>query len=419
MDQLIPRAASAQLRELVAAFRVVIVNGPRQAGKTTLLELFHEDVGGTMRSLDDVDMRRSADLDPVSFVEQRPQPLIIDEVQRGGNDLILAIKRAVDTNRSRGQYVLSGSSRFLTIPTLTESLAGRTVFIDLWPFSAAERFGAAPDFVDQIFTEPGRFVGSESRWSRRDYLELIVGGSFPEVAGLTSPLARRAWYGAYVDTVAVKDVQEFAQVQRITDLPRMLELIAARSGSSLVLSDIAASLGVTHNTVRTYLSYLETVFIVEELTAWSTNLTNRVTKSPKAFITDSGLAAHLLQASVDDVAAVGNRALGGLVETFAFTELLKMRALTTRGFKLYHYRDRDGREIDFICEGPGGGIVAIEIKASASPRSSDTQHLAWLRDKLGDRFVAGIVFYLGTHCLSLGDRLYLLPLSALWGHRPG
>jgi predicted AAA+ superfamily ATPase len=397
----------------------VIVNGPRQAGKTTLLELFHQDVGGTMRSLDDADMRRSADLDPVTFADQKPRPLIIDEVQRGGNDLILAIKRAVDTNRSRGQYVLSGSSRFLTIPTLTESLAGRTVFIELWPFSAAERFGAAPDFIDQIFTEPGRLVGSESSWSRRDYLGLIVGGSFPEVASLTSPLARRAWYDAYVETVAMKDVQEFAQVQRITDLPRMLELIAARSGSSLVLSDLAASLGITHNTIRTYLSYLETVFIVDELTAWSTNLTSRVTKSPKAFLTDSGLAAHFLQMSVDDLASVGNRALRGLVETFAFSELLKMRALTTRGFRLYHYRDRDGREIDFICEGPGGGIVAIEIKASASPRSSDTQHLAWLRDKLGARFVAGIVLYLGNHGLSLGDRLYLLPMSALWDHRTG
>ncbi len=419
MDRLVPRAASAQLRELAAAFRIVIVNGPRQAGKTTLLELFHRDVGGTMRSLDDADMRRSADLDPVTFVGQKPRPLIIDEVQRGGNDLILAIKRAVDTDRSRGQFVLSGSSRFLTVPTLTESLAGRTVFIDLWPFSATERFGAAPDFIDQMFTEPGRLVGSESPWSRRDYFALIVDGSFPEAAGLSSPLARRAWYDAYVETVAMKDVQEFAHVQRITDLPRMLELIAARAGSSLVLSDLAASLGVTHNTTRTYLSYLETVFIVDELTAWSTNLTSRVTKSPKAFLTDSGLAAHLLQMSIDDLAAVGNRALGGLVETFAFTELLKMRALTTRGFKLYHYRDRDGREIDFICEGPGGSIVAIEIKASVSPRSTDTQHLAWLRDKLGDRFVAGIVLYLGNHGLSLGDRLYLLPMSALWDHRTG
>jgi hypothetical protein len=424
MDRLIPRSASTQLRELAEAFRIVIVNGPRQAGKTTLLELFHDEVGGTIRSLDDVDMRRAARADPVTFVAQRPRPLIIDEVQRGGDDLILAIKRAVDTDRSRGQFVLSGSSRFLTLPTISESLAGRAVFVDLWPFSAAERFGAPANFVDRIFTEPDQYLGVESQWRREDYLDLIVSGGFPEIACLTSPMARRAWYDAYVETVAIKDIQEFAHVQRVADLPRMLELLAARSGSSLVLSDVARALGVTHTTARTYLSYLETVFVVDELMAWSTNLSTKVTKSPKAFFTDAGLAAHMLQISADDLAVVGNPALGGLVETFAFTELLKLRALTSQGFRLYHYRDRENREIDFICEGPGGRVAAIEVKASASPGRSDARHMAWLRDKLGHRFVAGVVLYLGNHSLSLGDRLYLLPMSALWDHafsadRPG
>lgn len=416
MDQLIARAASARLRELVRAFRVVIVNGPRQAGKTTLLEMFHAEEGGTLRSLDDADMRRAAVDDPVSFAAQGSRPLVIDEVQRGGNDLVLAIKRAVDTDRGRGQFVLSGSSRFLTIPTLSESLAGRAVFVDLWPLSAAERFGASADFIDQVFTEPGRFVGAESQWSRQEYLELLCGGGFPEVAELTSGVARRAWFDSYVDTVAVKDVQQFAHVQQITALPRLLELVAARSGSSLVLRDLGEALGLTHATTRSYLSYLETVFAVEEVTAWSTNLSSRVTKSPKAFLTDTGLAAHLLQVSADDLQTIGHPALGPLVENFVFTELLKMRALTTRGFRLFHYRDRDGREIDFVCEGPGGRVVAIEVKASQSPRRSDSANLAWLRDRLGDRFTAGIVLYLGHNSLSLGDRLYLLPISAMWNH---
>ncbi len=419
MEQLIPRAASDRLREFAEAFRVVIVNGPRQAGKTTLLELFHAAHGGTLRSLDDADVRRAADADPVAFTEQRPRPLIIDEVQRGGDALVLAIKRAADTDRSRGQFILSGSSRFLTIPTLSESLAGRAAFVDLWPLSAAERFGAASDFVDLLFTQPQDFLGQESTWRRRAYLELLCSGSYPEVATQTSALARRAWFDAYVDAVAVKDVREFAHVAQVTALPQLLELIAARSGSSLVLRDLGEALGVTHATTRSYLSYLETVFTVEELTSWSGNLSSRVTKMPKAYLTDSGMAAHLLQASPDDLMEVGHPALGGLVETFVFTELIKLRALTARGFRLHHYRDRDGREIDFVCEGPGRRVVAIEVKASQSPSRSDTRHLAWLRDKLGDRFVAGIVLYLGTNSLSLGDRLTLLPMSALWHHQGG
>jgi len=417
VEQLIPRAASDRLRELAEALRIVIINGPRQAGKTTLLELFHADRGGTLRSLDDADMRRAASADPVAFTQQRPRPLIIDEVQRGGDALVLAIKRASDTDRSRGQFILSGSSRFLTIPTLSESLAGRAVFVDLWPLSAAERFGAPSDFIDQFFTQPDGLLGQESAWTRREYLELLCSGSYPEVASQRSDLARRAWFDAYVDAVAVKDVREFAHVAQITALPQLLELIAARSGSTMVLRDLGEALGVTHTTARTYLSYLETVFIVEELTSWSGNMSARVTKMPKAYLTDSGMAAHLLQVSPDDLMQVGHPALGGLLETFVFTELIKLRALTTRGFRLYHYRDRDQREIDFVCEGPGRRVVAIEVKASQSPGPSDTRNLAWLRDKIGDRFVAGIVLYLGDNSLSLGDRLTLLPVSALWHHK--
>src|SRR5262249_22720118 len=148
----------------------------------------------------------------------------------------------------------------LTIPTLSESLAGRAAFVDLWPLSAAERFGAPSDFIDQFFTQPDVLLGQESAWTRREYLELLCSGSYPEVASQHSELARRAWFDAYVDAVAVKDVREFAHVAQITALPQLLGLIAARSGSTMVLRDLGEALGVTHTTARTYLSYLETVF---------------------------------------------------------------------------------------------------------------------------------------------------------------
>lgn len=184
----------------------------------------------------------------------------------------------------------------------------------------------------------------------------------------------------------------------------------------LVAEDLARGLGVSAPTVRAYLSYLETVFLCATVPAWSTNLTSRITKTPKIFTTDAGLAANLLRVTAESLRRPGNPALGGLVETFAYTELVKAQARTGDAFDLYHYRDRDGREIDFVCEGPDGLIVAIEVKASVSPSTDADRHLRWLRDKVGDRFAAGVVLYLGDRSYSLGERILLLPLSVLWNH---
>jgi predicted AAA+ superfamily ATPase len=416
MDELVPRAAAEVLKESVRDFRVVIVNGPRQAGKTTLLEMFLNDHGGTYRSLDEAEQLGAARSDPVSYVGVGRRPIIIDEVQRGGDALVLAIKRAVDRDRRPGQFVLSGSTRFLTVPTLSESLAGRAVFVDLWPFSIAERTGDAGGFLNQIFCGRGGIDGTESLWTRDKYLQLVCAGSYPEVLRASSLASRRRWYNGYVRTVIARDISQFAEVQHAQALPRLLTLVAARAGSAFVASDLAKSLAVGHQTVGTYSSYLETVFLVAMVPAWSTNLTSRVTKTPKAFITDSGLAAHLIRATPDTLREPGHPALGGMIETFVLTEMLKLRAQTSDGFELYHYRDRDGREIDFICETPDGRIVAIEVKASASPSTHDARHLAWLRDKLGDRFAAGVVLHLGRHTLPYGDRITACPVSVLWNH---
>ncbi|GGL09219.1 ATP-binding protein [Planomonospora parontospora] len=418
MDELISRAASEQLRESVSDFRVVVVNGPRQAGKTTLLELFQQEFGGTYRSLDEVEQLRAAKADPTSYARAGSRPLIIDEVQRGGDDLVLAIKREVDRDRSPGQFVLSGSTRFLTVPTLSESLAGRAVFIDLWPFSMSERTGGGCDFLRRVFHAPAEVVGERSEWQRDDYLDVLCRGSFPEALKVSTETSRHRWYTGYVKTIVARDIGEFAEVHHASALPRLLGLIAARSGSTFLQADIARSLGVTGDTVRTYTSYFETVFLVSLLPAWSTNMTSRLTKTPKVFLTDTGLAAHLLRVTPGALREPGHRALGGLVETFVFTELMKLRSLMGDAFEIYHYRDRDGREIDFICETPDGRILAVEVKASASPSSADGRHLAWLREKLGDRFVAGVVMHLGEHVLSYGDRIIAAPISVLWANAP-
>ena len=417
MSTVVARFALQRLRERAAAFRVVIVNGPRQAGKTTLLRLFHDEHGGSFRSLDDATTLTVARTDPTEFARYGAAPRAIDEVQRGGDGLVLAIKYLVDRDNSKGQFVLSGSTRFLTVPTLSESLAGRAVFVEVWPFAAAERFGTAGDFSELLFAGRQSFSGAaESPWTRPDYLRLICAGGYPEALSIDNPMLRQGWFDGYLSTVVLRDVASFAHIQHGELIPRLLGMLAARAGGQTVISDLAKDLQLNHVTVRNYLRYLDTVFLTGRLPAWSTNLNAKLVKTPKVFPTDPGLAAHLLQVDVDAMAAPGHPTTGILVETFVYTELIRLLAASDLGATLYFYRDRDGREIDFLLEKRNGQVVAIDVKAASTVRPEDFRHLRWLADRLGDRFTGGYLLYLGGQTHPFGDRMMALPLSAMWHH---
>lgn len=394
-----------------------MVNGPRQSGKTTLLQSCRRFGEATFVTLDNPSELAIAKDDPLTFARRRPQPVIIDEIQRAGDPLILAIKQVVDEDWTPGQFVLSGSTRFLGIPTVSESLAGRVAFVDLWPFAVSERVGDTGEFCDRAFTSPEAVTGRESPWRREDYIRLISRGSYPEALRLKSPAAIEAWFSGYLDTVISRDIREFAHVNKAQAIPDLISLVAARAGGQLVLAHLADGLGLDVTTVRTYLSYLETVFLVGSAPAWSNNLSSRVTHAPKTYVTDSGLAAHLMDLDAESLLAPGHPALGGLLETFVFAELVKLATFARRQVTVRHYRDREKREIDFILERRDGSVVGIEVKSSATPKSEDAKHLRWLRDRLGDRFVAGYVLHLGTTNLGSGDRIFFSPLSALWDHR--
>ena len=417
MADLVPRMAQGLLDELATSLRVVIVNGPRQSGKTTMLRQYQAAHGGSYRTLDNRQDQEAAIADPVAFADYGQRPRLIDEVHRGGDWLIRAIKMAVDSDPSPGQFILSGSSRFLTVPTLSESLAGRAAFVDLWPLSVAERTGGPPDFISRLFAATGqRLDDRESRWTRDDYIRVICEGGFPEVIPFTSAVARRAWYDGYLTTVINRDISEFADIGRASAIPRLLGLVAARSGSPLVVADLARSTDLDRATTRNYLTYLENVYLTVELAPWSTNLTKRLSKTPKAFVTDSGLAAHLLGVSAPDLERVGHPALGGLLETFVLTELLKLAAVSPVPVSVWQLREGEDREIDFVLERPGGEVAAIEVKATTSPGTDTARHLRWLKGKLGDRFKAGVVLHLGSRASSFGDGIDAIPVSALWGN---
>lgn len=414
---MVPRFALGRLRHRAAAFRVVVVNGPRQAGKTTLLNLFREDHGGSFRSLDEATTLQVARQDPMEFARYGAVPRIIDEIQRGGDTLVLAIKYLVDRDNSRGQFVLSGSTRFLTVPTLSESLAGRAVFVELWPLAAAERFGTQGNFCELLFAGRQSFSGAaESSWTRADYFRLICDGGYPEVLSIGNPALRRGWFDGYLSTVVLRDVANFAQIQHGELIPRLLAMLAVRAGRQMVISDLARDLQLNHATVRNYLRYLDTVFLAGQVSPWSSNLNAKLTKTPKVFPTDSGLAAHLLQAEADALAVPGHPTTGVLVETFVYAELTRLLAASDLGATLHFYRDRDGREIDFLLEQRNGQIVAVEVKAASSIGPDDFRHLRWLAERLGDRFAGGYVLYLGSQTHPVGERMMALPLSAMWHH---
>lgn len=425
MSALTPRHAADQVLFSLRKARVVLLNGPRQAGKTTLVrDLLRPRVGGTFATLDDETELAACRADPRTFLD-RPRPVMVDEFQRGGDSLLRAVKMLVDEDPHPGHFILTGSTRFLTLPTISESLAGRVHIVDLWPYTQgeAQTLGATADhFLPSVFREerPWETLRESRLPQRRDYLQLICCGGYPEAITLDEQ-ARRAFFRNYVRTITQRDVPEISRVRHVDELPRILRLLAASTAAEIKDTDLAAHLSIDRRTLRAnYLPLLQTVYLSFELPPWSRNLVSRASKHPKNHLVDTGLAAHLLGMSPDRLAEPTAVATGALVETFAVNELLRQasRFADALGVTLYHYRTHGGTEIDVIAETDDGRVAAIEIKAAASTRIQHFSQLAALRDRV-DRlpdmeFVRGIVLYTGTKAHSFGDRLDAVPLAALW-----
>ena len=414
---LIPRHALGLVTETLETARVALLHGPRQAGKTTLARLVCNRLGGTYATLDNPALLNAARSDPMGFIDQ-PEPLVIDEIQRAGDPLVTAIKLAVDLEPSPGRFLITGSANFLTVPTLSESLAGRMGIVELWPLSQGELIHNPPEtFIRQAFDTPEALrSGPPGTHTRDQYLELVCAGGYPATAGFTLAQQRR-WFRDYVHTVAQRDIVEMGDIRRADALIPLLETAAALSGQNLNVARLARGVGLDVRTAANYLAWLSNVFLVHNVPMWSRNLSTKAAKANKLFITDSGLAAALASKDPAALARPADTSVGGLVETFAANEVAKQLTWDDSGIRLHHYRDRSGAEIDLILEAPDGRIVAIEVKAAVSPGPDATRWLVWLRDRLdrfGNDFVHGFVLHTGPTRISLGDRLTLLPLDALW-----
>lgn len=371
-----------------------------------------------MFSLDDPAILSRAVDDPTGFAAAVPHGSVIDEFQRAGQPLLLAVKRIVDTHSDKGQFILAGSANYLAARGATENLAGRAGRLQLWPLSIGERLGSHESFLDQIFDDDRRWKAAAAENDREQVMAWILEGGFPEVVrDQLTPRRRARWFDAYTDDVVNREaLRPIAEVRYEHELRRLLRALAARIGTELVVADLARDLGLDRATVTNYVSILEAVYLLHLLPAFSTSATTAAKRRPKIHLVDSGLAAHLNGVGERDLSALStNRMLGPMVEQFVVTEVLKQASWSQTGVQVHHYRDREGREADIVIEDRRTGrIAAIEVKASSSPDSRGARHLAYLRDRLGDRFAIGVLLHLGVQALPLGDRLWARPISSLW-----
>jgi predicted AAA+ superfamily ATPase len=370
-------------------------------------------MGAEYETLDDRSARAFARDDPDGFVD-RESPLVIDEVQRGGEDLLLSIKARVDRDTRPGRFLVTGSTRFLTVPDLSESLAGRVDLVDLWPFSQGEIAGRRDAFVDRLFGETKTLRnGRPKPLTRSEVFERVCRGGFPEAIDRDAR-SRARWFGAYIRTVTGRDVGEMAGIRRVGDLPALIRLLATRTAAELNVTGLANEAGIPRTTLHGYLPLLEAVFLAFRQPAWSRNLTSKRVKQAKLHFVDTGLAAHLLGTSPVALARPDDPMAGALLESFVASELARQLTWSDEDAEIHHFRDRAGAEVDLVLEARDGRVAAIEVKAGRSIGRTKMRSMELLRTRVGDGFANGVVLGCFERVHSLGDRLTAMPMAALW-----
>ncbi|RNF33899.1 ATP-binding protein [Paracoccus methylarcula] len=388
---------------------VVLIVGPRRAGKTTLVKEMKE-AGRDYITLDDQTVLEAARSDPAGFIRGLDRA-IIDEIQRAP-ELLLAIKKTVDEDYRPGRFLLTGSANVLTLPRVADSLAGRMETLQMLPLSRAEIEDRTPSFLERLFngnlqSQPKALVGD-------DLVQLVLLGGFPEAITRERERRRQDWARSYLTSVLTRDLRDIAEVEKLTELPKFVRLLAEHSGQLVNYSQFGASINVSHKTGQRYVGLLEQVFLIATVQPWFTNGLKRMVKTPKLHFLDSGLLAAARGLTFDRLKADREK-FGALLESFVFSEVLKLMTASDLHLTAYHFRDRDMREVDIVLERDDGIIAAIEVKASATVKAGDFGSLRAMAEARGDRFAFGVVLYDGADVVPFGDRLAAVPLSSLWG----
>ena len=397
-----------RVRESLSDTPVVLIVGPRRAGKTTLVRKIGES-SRTYMTLDDGTALDAAQSDPVGFLRGLDQATI-DEVQRAP-ELLLAIKKTVDENYRPGRFLLTGSANVMTLPRVADSLAGRIETLRMLPLARAEIRGRTPTFLQQLFT--GDFRGVREAMVGDELVRIALTGGFPEALARESERRQQAWARSWLDSVLTRDLRDIAEVERLAELPRFVRLLAEHSGQLVNYSRFGSSIGVSHKTGQRYVRLLEQIFLVATLQPWHTNALKRIAKTPKLHFLDCGLLAAARGLTFARIKA-DRRQFGALLESYVFSEILKLMTASDMHLTPHHFRDQQMHEVDIVLERDDGTIVGIEVKAAATARSSDFAGLRILAETFGERFAYGVVLYDSADIVPFGKKLAAVPISSLW-----
>lgn len=416
---MVHRKLESIILEMLENFRIVAINGPRQSGKTTLQKRIAKNKNMNYYTFDEMDVFNTASSDPQGFISyiSKDKNVAIDEVQMIP-EVIPPIKISVDEHNRKGMFLLTGSSDMFKNSQIKESLAGRMVSFNLFPLSYAEINGREMNIIDKLFSDDfNRFDRDFESVSKEEFITAVINGGYPEVYQLTAK-AKKAWFDFYIKARIAKDIGSIENIQldKISDLSKLLKVLAGQVASVVNYSNIAKSIGIGDKTVAKYVQLLEALYIIKLIPAYSNNRLKRVSKSPKVHFIDSGLASYLLNVDVEGSMLGRNEFLGNLVETFVYTELIKHQSSSDKDVDIFHYRDLQKTEVDFVLESNSGEIVALEIKSGSNIKKEHFKGLLALAKTMNSKSFKGIILYGGDKVLPYKieeHQFWVIPLKVL------
>lgn len=406
-----PRWVASRIERLCVVMPAVFLQGARQVGKSTLARWFVEQgMFDAYYTLDDSTLLEAATRDPVQFVRDLPNRVVLDEVQRVP-ELLLPLKMRIDSERARMRILLTGSASPLTLPQVADALVGRMAVVTLYPLSQGELEGVRENWLERAFK--GEFSIQRVKTPTDDLWQRLGRGGYPEAVMLDDAALSGEWLRAYANTLITRDVRLLADIERVADLARLLQLLAALPYQILNASNLSRETGIAYTTLQRYLMLLETLMVVVRVPPWYANLSKQLLKSPRVMLNDTGLMLALLRKNptlLEDAPMLR----GHLLEAFVGMELIKQAEYSDTPVRCYHLRSNKGEEIDFLLEHADGRLVGVEVKSSATVSANDFKRLQQFGKLLGARWAGGIVLYTGDLQTPFGDRQWALPIASLW-----
>jgi predicted AAA+ superfamily ATPase len=407
---MIERKIKSQLLAALSDSPVVLIHGARQTGKSTLVKLLAEsDYPAKYITFDDTSVLSAALNNPSDFISEHSENLVIDEVQRAP-EIFLAIKSYVDRNRKAGKFILTGSANVLLLPKISESLAGRMEILRLFPLSQNEISENNKILINELSKER---INLSHISTSNGLSDKVLSGGFPEMLIRKDRKRQKAWFSSYITTILQRDVRDIANIEKLTDLPRLLSLFASRAGTLLNYAEFSRSSAIPQTTLKRYVNLFEAIFMIHIVPAWSGNLSKRLIKTPKIYLNDTGLLSHLIGFESSRIISDGLM-WGRILENFVFMEMLKQSSWSDFNLSLYHYRTASGQEIDFIIERNDGMLIAVEVKATSKIEVSDFNHIKSFAEETGNKFLRGVLFYTGSEIIPFSKNLIALPINTLW-----